>query len=123
MHFSEILKTLTEKTGAIGSAVLAADGELVEAYPPPDSTEHAAINLIGAHHGIILGIAKDATTRAGGLTAARSVHIWTKNARIAVIDLIEGYYLIIVLGRDIAMGRTTIAAKTAARLVEMEISR
>lgn len=123
MSFSEILKTLTEKTGAVGSAVLAADGELVEAYPPHDSTGHAAINLIGAHHGIILGIAKDATTHAGGLTAVRSIQIWTKKARMAVIDLIEGYYLILVLGGDVPMGKATIAAKTAARLIEMEISR
>ncbi len=122
MSFREILKTLTEKTGATGSAILAGDGELVDAYPPHDSKEHADISLIGAHHGIILGIAKDACSRVNRLSGETVLCVWTKKAKIAIVDLMEGYYLILILKSNIPMGKTAMAARNAARLIVMELA-
>jgi len=117
MAFERILKELTDATGANGAIMLANDGEVVAAHAARDGLD---IDLIGAHHGIILSIIKDASSRSD-FKDILSVSITTDTNRLAISTLKEGYYMVLSIARAIPVGRALYESERAARLLEEEM--
>ncbi|MBI5642014.1 MAG: hypothetical protein HY954_00915 [Deltaproteobacteria bacterium] len=117
MPFYTILKGLAEKIAASGAIMLDWEGEIVASYASSPSIE---IDLIGAHHGIILNIIKDASSRSSG-KEVRSVSITTSSTRLAISPLKEGYYLVIITPRSVPIGKTLSEAKRASLRLEEEM--
>ncbi|MDO8427366.1 MAG: roadblock/LC7 domain-containing protein [Deltaproteobacteria bacterium] len=117
MSFDLILKELTKNAGAKGAVMLDSDGEIVASHADSPSLE---IDLIGAHHGIVLDIIKDATSRSA-FSGVRSVAISTVKSRLAISTLKEGYYLLVAMGRSAPMGKALFESRRAVERIEEEM--
>ncbi len=117
MPFKAILQDLAHKAGATGAIMLDWEGEVVASYSAGDSLQ---MDLIGAHHGIILDIIKDASTRSD-TAEVRSVSISTGNTRLAISSLKEGYYLVVALEKKHPIGRALFESKRAIKIIEAEM--
>lgn len=79
------------------------EGEIVEEYSTVEGFE---LDLIGAHHGIILDIVKDASTSHNGGRMAQnkvgisSVIISTEGIRLIISTLKDNYYLVVAMPRS-----------------------
>ena len=118
MPFKKILRELTEKTGAEGAIMLDGDGEAVDFFAnSPDE-----IKIIGAHKGIILNMLRDVHSRTNGGGDVRSVAVTTKNSRLAISTIKDGYYLVVTLGRgNGSFGKAFFESKKAAEAIEKEM--
>lgn len=116
MSFKTILQNLVESTGATGAILLASDGEVVEAY----SGTQAELDLIGAHQGIILSSVKDATERSAPGTV-RSVTISTEKARLVILTVKEGYYIVVTAAKACFTGKILAKGALALKSVEQEM--
>jgi predicted regulator of Ras-like GTPase activity (Roadblock/LC7/MglB family) len=116
MPFRKILEEFSRKTGALGAAMLDYEGETVEASTVADDFE---LKTIGAHKGIILNMLKDISNRRN--EALESVAIETARARLAIIPLKEGYYLLVALTRKTPVGKALFESRHAAELIKKEM--
>lgn len=116
MSFKTILERLVDSAGATGAVLLASDGEIVESY----SGTQAELDLIGAHHGIILSAIKDASERCTP-GAVRSVTISTQKARLAIFTVKEGYYIVVTAAKSSFTGRILMEGALALKSVEEEM--
>lgn len=117
MPFTRILKELTEKSGAKGAIMLDYDGEVVASYSEAETLE---IDLIGAHHGIILNIIKDAAARSSGGMVS-SVSISTDILRIAISSIKDDYYLVMAMDRRSPVGKAAFESRRAVKELEKEM--
>lgn len=117
MAFERILQELTGRAGANGAIMLADDGEVVASH---SATEGLDIDLIGAHHGIILSIIKDASARSD-FRDILNVSITTDKNRLAISTLKEGYYLVLAMAKALPIGKALYESGRAARLLEEEM--
>lgn len=116
MSFNIILKRLAEAANATGAVLLAWDGEIVDSY----SQSPIELDLIGAHHGIVLNIIKDAASRSHS-DAVRYVSISTEKARLLIFSLKDGYYLVVTLGRSGYIGKVLRESDKAVKALEAEM--
>ncbi len=115
--FVAILKDLVSRAGARGAIMLDHDGEVVASCSESDELD---MNLIGAHHGIILNIIRDASSQSD-FKDIESVSISTGKARLAISSLKEGYYLVLAMGRSRPVGRALFESKSTVRRLEEEM--
>lgn len=116
MSFKTTLQRLVDSTGATGAALMASDGEVVESC----SSSQAELDLIGAHHGIILSSIKDAAERSAS-HAVRSVTISTERARLVILTVKEGYYIVVATARERFAGKVLMEGKLALKSIEEEM--
>ena len=117
MPFEKILKDLTVRARATGAIMLDLEGEVVASYARAASLE---IDLIGAHHGIILDIIKDASRRSAS-NDVDFVSITTSSVRLAISPLKEGYYLVIAAPKSTPSGRALFESRRARVELEREM--
>lgn len=125
MSFTGILKELTDRTGAIGAVMLDWEGEIVASYSVVDGVE---LDLIGAHHGIILDIIKetaahqiDAQKEKDSLNVS-SVLISTGSVRLVISTLKDDYYLVVTMPRTGGLAsRTVYESRKASVRLEAEM--
>ena len=118
MPFKKILKDLVERAGATGAVILDKDGEILDQFSEQTNLE---LDLIGAHHGVILGILKDAVSRHEDFSEIGSVSISTDTMRLSICVVKEGYYLVVTTGRKTPAGRTLLESSRAVKLIEKEM--
>lgn len=118
MSFKDILKELTEKTGADGAIMLDHGGEAVDRY---STSKELELDAIGAHKGIILNMLKDVAARHVGSGEVKSVGITTKTTRLAIIPLKEDYFLLVAMDRKRPLGRTFFECRRAVTKLEEEM--
>lgn len=116
MVFTEILKSLSARTGARGAVMIDRDGEIVASWPDSSSLD---MPLVGAHYEIILDSVKAAAP--GPFGKVGSIFITTDSARVAVLALKEEYCLVAVLDRNAPIRRVLNEAAKAAELIEKEM--
>lgn len=115
--FDKILKELAQSAGATGAIMLDWEGEVVASYSHSTALE---MDLIGAHHGIILNIIKDAASR-HGVSEVSSVSITTEKTRLAISTIKEGYYLVVTMDRAKPQGKALFESKRAVARIEEEM--
>ena len=120
MSFTAILKDLAHETGAIGAVLLDWEGEAIASYSGSPLLE---LDLIGAHHGIILDIARDAAGRQTGISAGdiTSIAITTSIGRLVISIIKDGYYVILALPRSVSIARCVFEVRKAIPLIEKEM--
>lgn len=118
MYFEQILKDLTEKTGAYGAVIIAGDGEAVSSSAV--SGEHH-MDLIGAQHAAIFNMIKEASKGHPGSPKVSSVVITTDTSRLVLLSLKEGYFLLLALSRNVPAGRAIFESGSALRRIEEEM--
>ncbi|MBI5885010.1 MAG: roadblock/LC7 domain-containing protein [Deltaproteobacteria bacterium] len=125
MSFKRILRELTESVGATGAVMLDWEGEIVADYSTVEGLE---LDLIGAHHGIILDIIKDASAchneglKAGALKRVSSVVISTRGVRLIISTLKDDYYLVVTMPRSKGLvSRASYESRKAAVRLEAEM--
>lgn len=118
MSFKDILKELTEKTGADGAIMLDHGGEAVERY---STSKELELDAIGAHKGIILNMLKEVAARHVGSGEVKSVGITTKTTKLAIIPLKEDYFLLVAMDRKRPLGKTFFECRWAATKLEEEM--
>ncbi len=114
--FAQILKDLSTRAGAAGAIMIDWDGEIVASW----ASEPLEMELIGAHHGIILSIVKDISSR-NGLSTVRHVAITTDSSRLVISTLKEGYCIVMALGRQRSIGMALHEAGEAVKRIETEM--
>ncbi|MBI5588219.1 MAG: roadblock/LC7 domain-containing protein [Deltaproteobacteria bacterium] len=117
MPFKAILQDLALKAGATGAIMLDREGEVVASCAQNDSLQ---IDLIGAHHGIILNIIQDASTRSD-FPEVSSVSISTDSAKLSISSIKEGYYLVVALEKRRPIGKTLFESRRAIKKIEEEM--
>jgi len=115
MIFTEILRTLCDKTSARGAVMVDRDGELVASWPDADFD----MALLGAHCEIILDIAREAASMRK--SQIRSVLISTDAAKLSVIPVKEGYCLVVALSTGAPLERVALEAAKAVLSIEAEM--
>ncbi|MBI5598445.1 MAG: roadblock/LC7 domain-containing protein [Deltaproteobacteria bacterium] len=120
MPFKNILRELATRSGAEGAIMLAPDGEPVGSF---NASTECDLEAIGAHKGIIFNMLKGAASRTGtnGDRDIHSVSITTENAKLAMVALKDGYYIVIALKKEGSFGRVFFEAKKAVREIEREM--
>jgi len=116
MPFNAILKDLALRTRAQGAVMLASDGEIVAGHTESPNVE---IDLIGAHHGIVLSAVRE--TGLHGDDDVRSVVISTRENHLIISTLKEGYFVVVVLDKRLSPARALFNVKKAARAIEEEM--
>lgn len=115
MVFTEILKSLAERTRATGAVMMDRDGEIVASWAPSDLD----MELVGAHFEIVLDAANDAATRHGGQVG--SMHITAGASSVSILPMKEGYCLVVAAGRDVHRGKVMLEAAGAVSEIEAEM--
>lgn len=118
MPFKMILTELMDKAEANGAVLMDKDGEIVEHMSRNPSID---IDLIGAHHGIILNIARDASSSLDDLRDVKAISINTDRVRLTILCLREGYFLVLANGRNSFSGRSLLEAERAAERLNAEL--
>lgn len=116
MVFTEILKSLSGRTGARGAVMIDRDGEIVASWPESSGLDMA---LVGAHYEIILDSVKTAAPKRFGRVG--SVFITTDSARVAIFALKDEYCLVVALERNAPTRRVINESSRAAELIEKEM--
>ena len=112
MPFKAILKDLCDRTGGTGAIMLDWEGEAVDYFALNPNIE---LTAIGAHKGIILNLLRDATARVDNEALVESIGITTKNTKIAIVVLKDGYYVLLTLRNNDSMARGLFETKRAAK--------
>ncbi len=118
MAFNSILKDLAKRAGGTGAALLSMDGEVVASFSESPAIE---IDLIGAHHGIILNIIKESAASQKESAAVKTVSISTDNARLAISTLKDGFYLVLAMDKSRYLGKALSESARAVKKLEKEI--
>jgi len=118
MPFTSILKELAARSGATGAVMLDWEGEIVASYAGIEGLE---LDLIGAHHGIILDIIKDAVNKDEGSGGVKTVFITTNANRLAITSLKEGYYIVLTIPKTRLGSRAVYESKKAVARIEEEM--
>jgi len=125
MKFTRILKELTERVGATGAVMLDWEGEIVADYSTVEGLE---LDLIGAHHGIVLDIIKEASAchnegfKAGAALRVLSVIILTGGVRLIITTLKDDYYLVVTMPRSKGLvARASYESRKATVKLEAEM--
>lgn len=116
MIFTEILKSLSEKTNANGAVMIDKDGEIVASWSAAAGLD---MELIGAHYEIVFDAANEAAVGHGGNVS--SITISTDTAKIAILAIKEGYCLVLVLDRAAHSGKAMREAARAVETIEVEM--
>jgi len=114
--FKELLKDIVDGLPGAAGAILADwEGESVDFFfRGPDYD----IKLLGAHHGILLNLAKEASDN-NGLGDIRALMVSMGEHRVVVQPLKDGYYLVLLLDRGANGGQALrVAGIAATRLIE-----
>lgn len=114
--FAQILKDLSASAGANGAIIIDRDGEIVASW----AAVQLDMELIGAHHGIILSTIKD-TSYSHGVSTVRHVAITTGKARLVISALKEGYCMVMALGRERPIGLALHESEAAVKRIEKEM--
>lgn len=117
MTFGRILEDLSMSAGANGAILIDWDGEIVATWAASDQVD---MQLIGAHHEIILDIVKEAASRHDRLDV-RHLAITTEKARLAISTVKEGYCLVVALGSERPVGKAILESKRAVERIEEEM--
>lgn len=117
MAFERILEDLSVSAGANGAILIDWDGEIVASWAASDQVD---IQLIGAHHEIILDIVKEAASRLDR-QEVKHLAITTEKARLAISTVKEGYCLVMAMGNDRPIGKALIESKRAVERIEEEM--
>lgn len=115
MIFTEILKGLSERTGAKGAVMIDKDGEIVASW----ASSGLDMELVGAHYEIVLDSANEAAYSHGGPVS--SISVLTDTGRVAILAIKEGYCLVIAMDRAAHPGRVMLEAAGAVRAIETEM--
>ncbi|TAN61718.1 roadblock/LC7 domain-containing protein [bacterium] len=118
MSFEVILQELAEKIGADGAVMLDYDAEKVASYSESTTSD---IDLIGAHHAVILNIIKGITAEKDKNGDIKSVIIMTENAKLLITAIKDGYCLIIAMGKNRSTSLAVNEAEDAVRQIELEM--
>ncbi|MBI5970255.1 MAG: roadblock/LC7 domain-containing protein [Deltaproteobacteria bacterium] len=118
MPFTSILKNLAERSGATGAVMLDWEGEIVASYA---GVERLELDLIGAHHGIILDIIKDAVNKEKDSGGVKTVFITTDANRLAITSLKEGYYIVLTIPKTGLGVRAVYESNKAVARIEEEM--
>lgn len=118
MPFNTILKELAKRSGANGAVLLSIDGEVVASFADSPALE---IDLIGAHHGVILSIIQDAAARLKEPDSVKAVSISTGNARLTICALKEGLCLVLAMNKSKHMGKALTESRKAIEKIEKEL--
>jgi predicted regulator of Ras-like GTPase activity (Roadblock/LC7/MglB family) len=116
MIFTEILKSLSERTGARGAVMTDKDGEIVASWSAPSVLD---MELVGAHFEIVLDAAMDAASVHGGKVS--SIAIATSTSKLAVLAIKEGYCLVVALDRAAPSDKVMTEAAHAVETIEAEM--
>ncbi len=104
MPFKSLLNRLLEDIpGALGAIIIDWEGESVDQVARINDYD---IKILGAHSGIILGLLREALSRADS-GALESVVIRTDQNKTLVAPLTEDYLLILQLGVESVTDRAT----------------
>lgn len=114
MPFRTILKELTERSRGKGAIMLDKDGESVAEFSEPG----VEIDLIGAHHGIILHSVKENCPQEEPL---KSITITTSSTNLVISALKDGYYVVLAIDRPRPAGKALFEIKRAAKKIEVEM--
>ncbi len=117
MPFEAILHELTERSGASGAVLLGADGDMVASFTASPALE---MDLIGAHHGVILNIVRDAAERLDE-GPVKAISITTGASRITVCSLKEDLCLVLVMKRQAQPGKALMESRRAIVRIEKEL--
>ena len=117
MAFERILKELTDRAGANGAIMLANDGEVVASVAVEAGLD---IDLIGAHHGGILDIIRDASARSD-VKEIKSGSTKTDTNRLAISTLKDGYYIVLSMDKTLPIGKALYESDRAAKMLEKEM--
>ncbi|WKZ32982.1 MAG: roadblock/LC7 domain-containing protein [Thermodesulfobacteriota bacterium] len=117
MAFDSILEDLSMRAGANGAILIDWDGEIVASWA---ASRDVNIDLIGAHHEIILDIVKEAASR-HDRQDVRHLAITTDKAKLAISTVKEGYCLVVALGNERPMGKALFESKRAVERIEEEM--
>ena len=115
--FERILNDLSTSAGAAGAIMIDRDGEIVASWAAGPDMQ---MDLIGAHHGIILSIIKDISSR-HDLSTVGHVAITTDKARLVISTVKEGYCVVMALGRETPVGKALHEAGKAVERIEKEM--
>lgn len=116
MIFTEILKSLSEKTNANGAVMIDKDGEIVASWSKAADLD---MELIGAHYEIVFDAVNEAALGHGG--KVNSTIISTDAAKIAILAIKEGYCLVVALDRAAHSGKAMREAARAVETIEVEM--
>jgi predicted regulator of Ras-like GTPase activity (Roadblock/LC7/MglB family) len=114
--FKEILGELVGRVpNAVGAIFADDEGEAVEYWY--DGPEYD-IKLLGAHHGIILGLLEEAAENLGHGRVLMTI-VGSRGANIIAKSLKDGYYLVLVLPGNCNLGLALYEIEqTADRLID-----
>jgi predicted regulator of Ras-like GTPase activity (Roadblock/LC7/MglB family) len=118
MIFTEILKSLSERTHARGAVITDKDGEIVASWSAAPGLD-LDMDLIGAHFEIVLDAAVEAAARRGGKVSSLAISTDTMNLAVLVIK--EGYCLVVALDRAAPSDRVMTEAARAVETIEAEM--
>jgi len=118
MSFDSILKTLAVSSGASGALLLDWEGELVASFVADPSFE---LDLIGAHHGIILDIIKDTRLPGQDPDEVKNVLISTGNTKLCITAIKENYYVVVLQKRAKLGSKAIYASRRAVMALEKEM--
>lgn len=118
MSFDIILRELSERVGAEGAVMLDYDAEKVASYSESTTSD---IDLIGAHHAVILNIIKGISAEKEKAEDIKTVIILTENAKLVISAVKDGYCLIIAMGKNRSTSLAVKEAETAVKRIEHEM--
>lgn len=116
MIFTEILKSLSERTNANGAVMIDKDGEIVASWSGVAGLD---MELIGAHYEIVLDAVNEAAFGCGGKVS--SITISTDTAKLAILAIKEEYCLVLALDRAAHSGKAMCEAARAVETIEEEM--
>lgn len=118
MEFKDILKGLVESVpGAAGAIFVDWEGEAVEYFFAGADDD---IKLLGAHHGILLNLLRDASENMGQGKVQRLM-VATETAKVMVQTLKDGYFLVAVASPVSNTGRAYHMMDKAAKILNEDI--
>lgn len=116
MIFTEILKSLSERTDARGAVMIDKDGEVVASWSKAAGLD---MELVGAHYEIVFDAAVEAASGFGGKVS--SVVISTDTTKLAILAIKEEYCLVVAIDRAAPSGKVMREAATAVETIEAEM--
>lgn len=107
---------VTATPGAIGSALSATDGELVDAY----GAEPYEWDIFSAHYGVILQGVQHALANLG-LGRAHHVVLEHRGIDVLILSVEAEYYMVLATTAPMSIAQALSAAQTAAYLLREEM--
>lgn len=119
MPFKSLLAELLERIpGSSGAIIADWEGEAVDHVARMDDFE---LRVIGAHKGIILSNLRRVLGRLGR-DRLQEVVISTNLNRTLVLPVTEDYFLVLIVGREVVLGRALFEARRYVARLKEEIA-